>query len=139
MKLKIWWRPNFIETEFEIKVMNHTEAYLALEILSNLDLEGGHKNTAELLKEFPRYETFFSKIESAYKKYRQSYGINGAWLITDNMGGLLVWNEDESEWEDFCDPIQDEDLSWVVEHCKENGIDYKKVLLDLSEGVEVDY
>lgn len=94
--LKIYWMPNPPCTPFEFGVDSIDQAKNALNILAYLDLEG-QETKAQKFGE----EAFRERLTTSYKAYRRERGINAAWLIDCNVGGLLT--DENGEWEDWMD------------------------------------
>lgn len=95
-KLKIYWIPNPPCDPFEFAVQSIQEAKYALNILAYLDLDGQETKALQF-----GTEAFRNRLTMAYKSYRRQRGINGAWLIECNIGGLLT--DENGEWEDWTD------------------------------------
>ena len=93
-KLKVYWMPNPPCKPFEFAVNSVEEGKDAYNILSYLDLDG-----AETKAQKYGTESFRNTLTNAYKSYRRGRGINGAWLIDCNVGGLLT--DENGEWEDW--------------------------------------
>ena len=106
-KYKIWWKPNFLDNDFELHIKSVLQGFIALEVCANLDLPNSSTMMDELLSNFPEEHTFINYVKSKYCDYRQRNSINGAWLITDNKGGLLT--EENGEWTDWTDPEYGDD------------------------------
>lgn len=94
IKLKVYWMPNPPCTPFEFAVQSPDEAKDALNILAYLDLDGQETKAQEFGQ-----EAFRERLTTSYKAYRRHRGINGAWLIECNIGGLLT--NENGEWEEW--------------------------------------
>ena len=79
---------------FEFAVSSVEEGKDAYNILSYLDLDGEETRAANYGE-----ENFRLRLTNSYKAYRRGRGINGAWLIDCNVGGLLT--DENGEWEDW--------------------------------------
>lgn len=83
IELKVYWMPNPPCTPFEFAVQSPDEAKDALNILAYLDLDGKETKAQQFGQ-----EAFRNRLILSYKAYRRHRGINGAWLIECNIGGL---------------------------------------------------
>lgn len=107
LELKVYWIPNPPHKGFEFKVSSLKEAKDAYNILSYLDLDGFETKANSYGS-----DAFRSRLTNAYKAYRRQRGINGAWLIDCNVGGLLYKTAD-GEFEEYIDEWG-EDLSGII-------------------------
>lgn len=94
-KLRVWWVINPPNKIFLFSVLNIESAKLVLNILAYLDLEGQESRIFDLDE---NRRPFIERVASAYKIYRRSLSLNGAWLIDCNAGGLQEWDEQLEEW-----------------------------------------
>lgn len=124
--LKIWWKPNFCEKDFEMEVKSITHAYIALSVCTNLDLIHGHIQMVKLYEQFPSEHKFINIVEQRYRRYRRSHGINSYWAITDNIGGLLII--ENNEWVDWVDENYYDSLMETVKTLEMRGADIVKYL-----------
>lgn len=108
-ELKLYWMPNPPCKGFEFSVKNLSEAKDGYNILSYLDLDG-----EETKANAYGTEIFRQRLINAYKAYRRGRGINGAWLIECNVGGLLYKTVD-GEWEEFVDEFGDQ-LNEIIQN-----------------------
>lgn len=124
---KIWWKPNFLDNDFELRVKSVLQGYIALEVCANLDLPNSVTMMEELLNNFPKEHTFINYVKTKYRDYRRQNSINGAWLITDNMGGLTV--KEDGEWVDWVDPEYGDDVQTFVSMlCNDIHVDISEEL-----------
>lgn len=138
--LKVWWKPNMVKAEFEFTVKSLFQGYLCTQLLAYMDLTPNYQgkfvnfvNTSNI--DLKTSLDLVKGLEGPYKDFRRSQGFNHPDLIEMNIGGLLVWNSEDEEYEDWIDDNFGDNIETVAETLIERGVNVQGYFDQVQKGL----